>query len=138
MKRVVFNFLVLQLVIWSVVFSEGLEGEQTVNYASISDSWEVAKIEDQQKENIVLHYPTFNKLTLNSNGTFERLVSDDLIESGNWYVNSPENKLTLIYKSTIEEFDIIQLPSAKAESFIIKEKNPIVANRKLKYELTRL
>jgi hypothetical protein len=139
MKRVVFNFFVLQLVIWSIVFYEGSGEVNEVNQASISDTWEVVKVEDQSAESVVLHYPTFQKLTLNENGSYTRENKDKEIENGSWYLNSERTKLTLTSKGSTKEYDIIQLPVNSAQSFIIKENvNQSTASMDLEYELTRM
>lgn len=139
MKRVVFNFFVLQLVIWSIVFYEDVGEANQVNQASISDTWQVVKVEDQSSNSVVLHYPSFQKLTLNENGSYTRENKEKVIESGNWQLNSERTRLTLTCKGSIKEYDIIQLPVNSTQSFIIKENvNQPTASMDLEYELTRM
>lgn len=140
MKTSIFNFLVLQVVIWAIVFSNIFSGQTNeVNYASISDTWEVAKIGENANQEVVLHYPTFYKLTLNIDGTYIRLKNDESLEEGKWKLNKLKSILTLENEVETKKFDIIQLPNSNSELFIIKENfKDINSNYKIKYELTRM
>jgi hypothetical protein len=85
----------------------------------------------------VLHYPTFQKLTLNENGSFVRVKNDQRVERGNWYLNRSKTKLTLMHEGGIKEYDILQLPIESSQSFIIKENIAEASNPlDIKYELT--
>jgi hypothetical protein len=139
MKRAIFNFFVLQVVVWTVVFYNGSENTENINHASISDTWEVMSIDNKEDKSFVLHFPTFQKLTLKENGTFVRVRSDQVIEHGTWYLNSSETKLTLMQESGVEKYEIVQLPLQSSQSFIIKE-NVADATDPLdvEYELNRL
>jgi hypothetical protein len=139
MKRALFNFFILQLVVWAVVFYDNSNNVEGIKHATISDTWEVAKIGDQSETSFVLHYPTFQKLTLNENGSFVRVKNDEQVESGSWYLNKSKTKLTLMHAGGIKEYDILQLPVESSQSFIIKE-NIADASTSLdiKYELTRM
>ena len=71
MKTAIFNFFVFQIVVWAIVFSGNNSGQTNeVNYASISDTWEVVRVDENNDQSVVLHYPSFYKLTLNSDGTY--------------------------------------------------------------------
>jgi hypothetical protein len=122
MKWSLFNFFVLQLVVWSIIFYDGSGDDEGINQASISDTWAVAKVGNQTESSFVLHYPTFQKLTLNENGSFVRVKNDQRVERGNWYLNRSKTKLTLMHEGGIKEYDILQLPIESSQSFIIKEK----------------
>lgn len=139
MKRALFNFFVLQLVVWAIVFYDGSNNEEDINHASISATWSVAKVANQNQKSFVLHYPTFQKLTLNDNGSFVRVKNDEEIEKGSWYLNRSKTKLTLMHEGGIKEYDIIQLPVETSQTFIIKE-NVLEASvpQDIEYELTRL
>jgi len=140
MKRAIFNFLVLQVVVWAFVFSADENTEKTqVQYASLSDTWVVAQLGDNNDNEVLAHYPTFNKLTLNINGTYIRLRDDETLEEGNWIIDNAKTKLTLFTETGIQNFEIVELPSANSETFIIKE-SLVAANAQsdIKYELTRL
>ncbi len=139
MKRAIFNFFVLQVVVWTVVFYNGSANNENINHASISDTWEVVSFGNQENKSFVLHYPTFQKLTLEENGTFVRVRSDQEIEKGTWFLNGSETILTLMHESGVEEYEIVQLPLQSSQSFIIKE-NIADATDPLdvKYELNRL
>ena len=122
MKTAIFNFLVLQVVIWAIVFSNNISGQTNeIKYASISDTWEVAKVGENTDQKVVLHYPTFNKLTLNIDGTYIRLKNDELLEEGKWKLNKLKSILTLLNEVEIKKYDIVQLPNSNSELFIIKE-----------------
>ena len=140
MKTAIFNFLVLQVVIWAIVFSNNISGQTNeVNHASISDTWEVAKIGENIDQEVVLHYPTFYKLTLNIDGTYIRLKNDESLEEGKWKLNRLKSILTLVNDEEIKKYEIIQLPNSSSELFIIKENiKDINSNYKIKYELTRM
>ena len=140
MKTAIFNFLVLQIVVWAIVFSSNISGETSeVNYASISDTWEVVKVGENSNQEVVLHYPTFYKLTLNIDGTYIRLKNDETIENGNWKLNRSKSMLTLMNKMETKKYEIVQLPNSNSESFIIKENvKDINSKQKLKYQLTRM
>ena len=141
MKTTIFNFIVLQVVVWAYVFSSGENSNpQQVNYAAISDTWEVAQLEDNQSQGVYIHYPSFNKLVLNLNGTYVRQINDETLEAGSWKIDEENSTLTLVNKVGIQQFDIVQLPSSSSESFIIKE-NIAEANNSqgnIRYELTRM
>jgi len=140
MKTAIFNFFVLQAVVWALVFSGGEVGDsEQVQYASLTDTWEVAQLSENGKNEVFAHYPSFNKLTLNINGTFVRLRDDETLEEGSWTINPEKTKLSLFTESGVQKFDIVELPSSDSESFIIKE-DLVEANSKsnIKYELTRL
>ncbi len=139
MKRALFNFFVLQLIVWAIVFYDGSENNNEINHASISDTWKVVKVGDQKKKSFVLHYPTFQRLTLNDNGSFIRVQSDEQIEKGNWYLNKTKTKLTLMHEGGVKEYDIIQLPVENSQSFIIKENiADASSSMDIEYELNRL
>ena len=139
MKTAIFNFLVLQVVVWTLVFSSSInEKTSEVNYATISDTWEVVNIGENINQDVVMHYPTFNKLTLNLDGSYIRLRDDETLESGKWSLDASKSQLTLTNESETQKFEIIQLPNSNSKSFIIKE-NVKGLNEKydIKYELTR-
>lgn len=137
MKWSLFNFFVLQLVVWSIIFYDGSGDDEGINQASISDTWAVAKVGNQTEGSFVLHYPTFQKLTLNENGSFVRVKNDQRVERGNWYLNRSKTKLTLMHEGGIKEYDILQLPIESSQSFIIKENIAEASNPlDIKYELT--
>ena len=139
MKTAIFNFLVLQVTVWAVVFSSSLnEQNSDVNHASISDTWEVVNVGKNVNYERVLHYPTFNKLTLNNDGSYVRLRDDETLETGKWNLDTSKSVLTLDNESESQTFEIIQLPNSNSKSFIIKE-NVKGSNTKydIKYELTR-
>ena len=139
MKTTIFNFLVLQVTVWAVVFSSSLnEQNSDVNHASISDTWEVVNVGKNINQDMVLHYPTFNKLTLNIDGSYIRLRDDETLETGKWSIDTSKSLLTLTNESETQKFEIIQLPNSNSKSFIIKE-NVKGLNTKydIKYELTR-
>lgn len=139
MKRALFNFFILQLVVWSVVFYTGSSEQQDVIHASISATWEVAKIENQDQKSFILHYPTFHQLSLNDDGSYIRLKNDEAIETGSWHLNKSKTKLMLVHLNGVKEYDIIQMPLETTQSFIIKE-NILEASvqQKVEYELTRM
>lgn len=140
MKTAIFNFLILQIVIWTFVFSSGERPESSdISYASISDTWEVVKVDNSESNDVVMHYPTFNKLTLNPDGTYLRLKDDETLETGNWKINDEQSQLNLTNESEVKKYEIVQLPSLTTESFIIKEfKSNSSKGVDLKYELTRI
>jgi hypothetical protein len=139
MKATIFNFLVLQAVIWSIVFSSKFVTQtDEVNYASISDTWEVVKIGESSNPGVVLHYPTFYKLTLNIDGTYIRLKNDETLEEGEWNLNKTKSILSLKNEEGTKNYEIIQLPNSDTESFIIKEHVvDINSIHKIEYELAR-
>ena len=140
MKTAIFNFLVLQVVVWAFVFSadENTDAKQ-VQYASLSDTWVVAHVGDSSAEEVIAHYPTFNKLTLNHNGTYVRLGDDETIEEGSWKINKEKTKLTLFTASGSQDYEIVELPKTNSESFIIKDRHATAnVQTDIKYELTRL
>ena len=139
MKTAIFNFLILQVVIWTFVFSSSEKPASDISYASITDTWEVVKIGDNDVDGVILHYPTFNKLTLNIDGTYLRLKDDETLEVGNWKIDSERSLLNLIHDSGIKKYEIVQLPNSSTEAFIIKEnKSNSGKGMDIKYELTRI
>lgn len=139
MKTAIFNFLVLQVVVWTLVFSSSInEKTSEVNYATISDTWEVVNIGENINQDVVMHYPTFNKLTLNIDGSYVRLRDDETLESGKWSIDTSRSQLILMNESETRKFEIIQLPNSGSKSFIIKENvKGLNAKYDIKYELTR-
>ena len=109
MKTAIFNFLVLQVVVWAFVFSADENSDaQQVQYASLSDTWVVAHVGDNSSKEVIAHYPTFNKLTLNFNGTYIRLRDDETIEEGSWKINKEKTKLTLFTASGSQDYEIVE------------------------------
>ena len=108
MKTTIFNFLVLQVTVWAVVFTSSLnEQNSDVNHASISDTWEVVNVGKNINQDMVLHYPTFNKLTLNIDGSYIRLRDDETLETGKWSIDTSKSLLTLTNESETQKFEII-------------------------------
>jgi hypothetical protein len=140
MKTTIFNFLVLQVIVWAIVFSGGIGSEtKEVNYAIISDSWQVAKVGEKNSENLHLQHPSFNKLTLNIDGSYLRVRNDESLESGSWNISNSNSILLLSNESGIRKYDIIQLPESTTQSFIIKDKGEAFNSKDdLEYELTRM
>jgi hypothetical protein len=140
MKTAIFNFFVLQVVVWAFVFSADEKTDtQQVQYASLSDTWLVAYVGDQNSDEIVAHYPTFSKLTLNLNGTYIHLRDDETIEEGSWKINKKKAKLTLFTADGSHDYEIVEMPKTNSESFIIKERHAMAdVQADIKYELTRL
>jgi len=140
MKATIFNFFVLQAVVWAIVFSGGLgESDNAVNYAIISDTWKVANVGTSYDSEVILQYPAFNKLTLNIDGTYIRVKKDKTQERGNWALDKSKTMLVLSNETEIKQYEIIQLPDTNAQSFIIKEKGEELNSRNnLEYELTRM
>jgi hypothetical protein len=140
MKATIFNFFVLQAVVWAIVFSGGLgESDNAVNYAIISDTWKVANVGTSYNSEVILQYPAFNKLTLNIDGTYIRVKKDKTQERGNWALDKSKTMLVLSNETEIKQYEIIQLPDTNAQSFIIKEKGEELNSRNnLEYELTRM
>lgn len=140
MKTAIFNFLVLQAIVWALVFSSDYSSDnQKVQYASLTDTWEVIKVGDSSNPQFVLHYPTFNKLTLNSDGTYIRLKDDKTLEEGRWELNDGRTRLTLYYNGLVKKFEILKMPNSDSETFVIKEYLDFPNSESdLKYELERM
>jgi len=132
MKRSIFNFFVLQLIIWSVVFYDQSEDNDSINYSSISDTWKVVYPSEKNQQNSILD--EFHQLTLKEDGSFQKF-SGDVLHKGNWYLNDEKNQLTLMSDGGVWKYDIIQLPLKFSETLIIAER---VADATTKYELNRL
>ena len=140
MKSSIFNFLVLQIVVWAIVFASNNDDKgREVNYAIISDSWKVANVGQTKENDFKLHNPEFNTLTLNTDGTYLRVRTDNKLEKGNWALNGSKTALILSNGLETRNYDIVQLPNAKSQSFIIKENGDLFNSKdSLEYELTRL
>ena len=140
MKTAFFNFLVLQVIVWAFVFSSGqTDGSGTVNHASLTHTWEVVKVANNEDAKFILHYPTFNKLTLNGDGSYIRLKDDETLEEGYWDINESKSRLTLKNESETKKFVIVKMPNSNSETFIIKEYlNEKNSPSNLKYELARM
>jgi hypothetical protein len=140
MKTTIFNFLVLQLIVWAIVFS-GKENESgsVVNYAVISDTWQVSNADESNEEDMVLQFPAFNKLTLNIDGTYLRINAENKPETGKWSLNEKRTVLLLTGETGTKKFDIVQLPNSDSLPFIIKENNNFFSSKdNIEYELTRM
>ena len=140
MKGAIFNFLVLQVVVWTFVFStRNNDSSEEIVYASISDTWTVNKLDSGKEQGIVLHYPSFQKLTLNQDGTYLRSTANSTVEEGSWNVNQDVTKLTLVSSSGVKQYEIVQFPDKESESFIIKERNKESSpTNMISYELIRI
>ncbi|MCG8307916.1 MAG: copper resistance protein NlpE [Cytophagales bacterium] len=140
MKTAIFNFLVLQVIVWALVFSsDQSDSPQKVKHASLTDTWEVVKIANNEDPQFVLHYPTFNKLTLNNDGSYIRVKNDETLEEGHWDINNAKTRLTLRNNDKVRKYEIVKMPNANSETFIIKEYiNTPYKKRDIKYELTRM
>jgi len=139
MKTAIFNFIVLQVVVWAIVFSSDKNGAtDEVSYAAISATWQVVNSGKQNNPDYILHYPSFHKLTLNIDGTYVRLINDETTEEGYWILDKSESTLTLNNGEGIKKYEIIQLPDNQSETFIIKEnRNDIFSGEGIEYELIR-
>ena len=140
MKGAIFNFLVLQIVVWAFVFSTNEKNStDELRYASISDTWSVNEMVEENTSEVILHYPSFNQLTLNQDGTYSRKINNAISEVGNWNVDEDASRLTLMNSKEIKHYDIIQFPYKSSESFIIKERvTKFDTAGIIKYELTRI
>jgi len=140
MKTAIFNFLVLQVIVWAFVFSSGqTDGSDAVNHASLTHTWEVVKIANNEDAQFILHYPTFNKLTLNGDGSYIRLKDDENLEEGYWNINESQSQLTLKNEIETKKFVIVKMPNSNSETFIIKEYlNETNSHNNIKYELARM
>ena len=119
MRATVIGFVLLQIVVWSIIFSG--EDNLTGNfYEDLSDTWEVVNVNQQAQGEVLLHYPTFNRLTLNSDGNFIRETIDGSYEEGNWRVNKENTHLILDTGNKLEKYEIIQMPDQQSNVFIIK------------------
>ncbi len=119
MRATIIGFVLLQIVVWSIVFSG--EDNLTGNfYEDLSDTWEVVNVNQQAQGEILLHYPTFNRLTLNSDGNFIRFTIDGATEEGKWRVNKENTHLVLDTGYKLEKYEIIQMPDQLNNVFIIK------------------
>lgn len=142
MKIAVTNFLVVQVAIWTLFFWGNIFDSKN-DITQIADTWEVVKVSDginkKKNDDIVLHYPTFNKLTLNVDGSYVRLTNSGDLEQGDWKIDKRNNVLTLSNNFLSENYDIIQLPEGKKNLFIIKEKrNKEEVNQQYEYRLARV
>ncbi|GEM_PF-2839604 len=138
MRATIIGFVLLQIIVWSIVFSgeENLAGNF---YEDLSDTWEVVNVNQQAQGEVMLHYPTFNRLTLNSNGDFLRDRIDGSQEEGTWRINRENTHLILDTGKRLEKYEIIQMPDQASNVFIIKEpanNNSSQTNQEVK--LTRL
>lgn len=109
-------------------------------YESLSDTWEVVGNIKPAEGEVLLHYPSFNKLSLNSDGTYIRFnIGGEGAERGMWKINKEKTHLILDTGFGFEKYEIIQLPDQYSNVFVIKEQihkdsQPI----ELEYKLTRL
>ena len=133
------GFILLQLTVWTIVFQEE-DAISTNFYESLSDTWEVVDNIKPAEGEVLLHYPTFNKLSLNSDGTYIRFnIGGEGSERGMWKVNRENTHLILDTGFGLEKYEIIQLPDEHNHLFVIKEQirkdsQPI----EFEYKLTRL
>ena len=138
MRTTVIGFVLLQIIVWSIVFS----GEENLSenfYENLSDTWQVVNYPEPSQGEIKLHYPTFNRLTLMSDGNFSRLTLDGYQEEGRWRINEANTHLILDKGKTLEKYEIIQLPDEMNNVFVIKEQvNQNSNQRDLEVKLTRL
>ncbi len=142
MRATVIGFVLLQIVVWSIVFSG--EDNLTGNfYEDLSDTWEVMNVNQKAQGDVLLHYPTFNRLTLNSDGNFIRFIIDGTpdgsIEEGKWRINKENTHLILDTGFKLEKYEIIQMPDQLSNVFIIKgQANSNTEKPSKEVKLTRL
>jgi len=138
MRATIIGFVLLQVVVWSIVFS----GEENIAgnfYENLSDTWEVVNVNQQAQGEVILHYPTFNRLTLNSDGNFIRFTVDGYTEEGTWRVNKENTHLILDTGTKLEKYEIIQMPDQSSNVFIIKgQANHGTQKQSQEVKLTRL
>ncbi|NJN25284.1 MAG: hypothetical protein HC819_04545 [Cyclobacteriaceae bacterium] len=138
MKSTIFNFMVLQAVVWAIIFSDHDFNKDTVNNAMISDTWEVVNV-DKSKEELALHHPSFHKLTLNIDGTYQRTQNDGQLEEGSWSLDKGNSLLFLSTVTGVKKYEIVQLPEEGSQLFIIREQWATAGTRAdIKLELNRL
>lgn len=139
MRATIVGFILLQLTVWTIVFQEE-DAISTNFYESLSDTWEVVDNIKPAEGEVLLHYPTFNRLSLNSDGTYIRFnIGGEGSERGMWKINKENTHLILDTGFALEKYEIIQLPDEHNHLFVIKEQirkdsRPV----ELEYKLTRL
>lgn len=140
MKTSIFNFLVLQVVVWTIVFSNNTNSRQNdIQHSSFSDTWEAINIEKYNGHFEASHYPIFFKLTLNNDGSYIRTTKDEKIEDGKWNINKSKSKLILVNDFETIKYDIVKLPHPDSETFIIKENTWDYSQKQfVEYRLSRM
>lgn len=144
MRTTIIGFILLQIVVWSIVFSDESGSVSQSFYDDLSDTWEVVNVNYESRGDVILHFPTFDKLTLNSDGTYIRLkrnnkTNDRTREEGAWSINDEQTHLLLDTGFEVEKYEIIQLPSKNSQVFVIKEYlNKDKESKEYEYKLTRM
>lgn len=140
MKATIVGFILLQLTVWTIVFQKEEDVVSSNFYESLSDTWEVVENVKPAEGEVLLHYPTFNKLSLNSDGTYIRFnIDGEGAERGMWKINKEKTHLILDTGFGLEKYEIIQLPDDYNNLFVIKERiNKDSQPIELEYKLTRL
>ena len=137
MRATIIGFVLLQIVVWSIVFREDYAAYNSNINQQLADTWEVVDVNNQAQGDVIMHFPTFNKLTLNNDGTFIRFKLDGSLEQGDWSTDTAESQLILDTGLKLEKYDIIQHPSKNSNVFVIKEKRNGGTNGKTAIELAR-
>jgi len=139
MRRTIIGFVLLQVAVWYVVFKDEQNPVSANFYEGLSDTWEVVNVNNQAKGEVLYHYPTFRKLTLNSDGSYIRMKLDGAMEQGKWHINEAQTHIVLNTGMKVEKFEIIQLPSDNDHILVIKEfLNKELENNEFEYKLSRL
>lgn len=139
MRATIVGFVLLQLIVWTLIFRE--DDKVSANfYANLFDTWQVVSNVKPAQGEVLMHYPTFNKLTLNSDGTYIRFhISGNGTEQGIWKINKENTHLILDTGYGQERYEIIQLPDQTSNLFVIKEYiDKGAAPSEREYKLTRL
>ncbi len=138
MKYTIAGFILLQLAVWSFHFTNDIDASLNVNVENITDTWEVIKVVDNDQKNVVLHFPTFNMLQLNSDNSFVRLNINGETEKGEWKLNKSKTHLLMKASGVTEVYEIIKSPDVNSNIFIIKESiNSDKQREPVEYKLTR-
>lgn len=139
MKRIIFNFLALQAIIWTFFFSNSTsESMEGMNYGAISDLWNVASFSGAENQSFISNNPGFTKLTLRSDGTYTRIDNHNRIEEGSWKIESNNSVLKLETVFNTKKYKIVKLTDSKNQTFILKENKRGKLFKTKEYELTRI
>ncbi len=139
MKRALFNFFVLQLMVWAFVFYDGSSSETGLNLSEFPITLQPSRVVENSAAQASAFAGSKLRIALKENGSFVLKTDENQSEAGNWFINKSKTKLTLIYKNGVREYNIIQLPHDSSETLIIG-KNDLEAfiPQNIELELTNL
>ncbi|HBH22054.1 MAG TPA: hypothetical protein DDY13_01390 [Cytophagales bacterium] len=130
------GFLLLQILLWSIVFSDEKNSFGSDQYENIADTWRV--VDYGNPLTISNSNEAFYQLILNEDGTFMRKDQKGTTTAGIWSLDPRHNALVLSYSQAKEKYRIVQLPKSEFDHLVLQKEAGNALKSGPEYKLARL